>query len=244
MITVLWPCERPQVWISSTWEDHVARPGYNRAYAGIDLAGQEQPLRASQLYGGKVLQAMWSTQGYGYTVFIEYAGILRTRTAHMKNLAVGIGQIVGPYTYLGTMDSTGNSTGTHVHWEVWLNRNGTWVNIDPLNAVNGIQVVNDPAMLIPLDGSEDTMPGEYEIPEFPQLVNVTPTQLIAGWINLRALPKTTSSVILGKVKSGETWEAFGSATDSLGNIWYGLRKNDQVGWAAAYYGGQKWLKEA
>ena len=92
MITVLWPCDRAQVWLSSDWEDHVARPGYNRAYAGTDLAGQEQPLRSSQC-GGKVLQAMWSTQGYGFTVFVEYAGILRTRVAHLKNLEVEIGHV-------------------------------------------------------------------------------------------------------------------------------------------------------
>lgn len=243
MITALWPCERSKVVISSDWQDHLARPGYNRDYAGTDLAGPEQPLRASQR-NGKVLQAMWSTQGYGYTVFVEYGGALRTRVAHLKNLGVKIGEIVGPESYLGTMDSTGNSTGTHVHWEVWLKREGQWVNIDPLAEVNGVQVTNDPAQLKELAGAEDVTPVEYEIPAFPGLVIVTPTEAISSWINLRALPRTSSSAVLGKVKTGESWEAFASTTDSLGNIWYGLRNGSYVGWAAAYYGGMKWLKTA
>ena len=96
------------------------------------------------------------------------------------------------------MDSTGNSTGTHVHWEVWLKRGANWANIDPLNAVNGIQIVNEAWMLIPLDGTEDTMPGAYEVPEWPALVRVTPTQLISGYINLRSLPRTTGSTYFGQ----------------------------------------------
>ncbi len=62
MVNLLWPCERSTVWISSTWEQHLRRPGYNREYAGVDLAGQEQPLRPDQ-FDGRVLQSMMSYSG-------------------------------------------------------------------------------------------------------------------------------------------------------------------------------------
>lgn len=241
MITVLWPCERSLVWISSTWEQHLARPGYKREYAGVDLAGYEQPLRPSQ-FNGKNIQSMWSTLGYGNTIFTEYAGILRTRIAHLKNRAVETGQIVNPKTYMGTMDSTGNSTGTHVHWEVWLKRNGVWQNIDPLDPRNGIQIVNDPGLLKPLEeGIEIPMP-EFKTPAFPALVKVKATSAITQFIYVRSTPSVVGRE-LGRVKPGEQWEAFGSQVDNLGNIWYAVKRGVVIGWAAAYYAGEKYLEE-
>jgi len=85
---IMWPCDRNNVWITDDWSEHLQRPGYNRAYAGTDLAGPEQPLNPSQ-YNGKVLQAMWSNAGYGYTTFVEHydpsgKAVLRIRNAHQK----------------------------------------------------------------------------------------------------------------------------------------------------------------
>ena len=239
MITVCWPVDRSQVWISNTWQDHLNRPGYKRDYAGIDLAGAEQPLRPSQ-YNGKILQAMWSTQGYGYTTFIEYAGILRTRTAHQKTIATKIGQVVNPWDSLGILDSTGNSTGNHVHWETWLKVAGRWINVDPLNPINGIVVVNDFNLLTPLEG-EEPMPVEFVLPNIPTMPKCKLTPMVYKYINVRSLPKAASTD-LGDLKVGEVWDVTGYKQDTLGNVWFAVKKGDVIGWAAAFYNGEIWLQ--
>jgi murein DD-endopeptidase MepM/ murein hydrolase activator NlpD len=244
MITILWPCVG--FWITDDWPDHIARPGYNRAYAGTDLARSECPLRGSQ-YGGKVLQAMWSTQGYGYTTFVEFSNdageaVLRIRNAHQKNVAVAVGDAVTPITNLGTLDSTGNSTGNHTHFEVWMKINGQWQNIDPQDIKYDIQMVYDPAQLIPLSGEIIVPEPEYVIPTIPVLPKIRTTAVITAWVNLRDTPYKNSKDI-GDVKPGEIWQVSDSYTDVLGNIWLLLSKGHKHGWAAAYYNGEIWFEE-
>jgi len=242
MITVQWPVDRNKVIISSSWQDHLNRPGYNRAYAGTDLAGAEQPLRPSQ-FNGKILQAMWSTQGYGYTTFVEHGNLLRIRNAHQKNIAVSVGQIVNPQDFLGTLGTTGNSTGNHTHWEVWLKYDTGWRNIDPLDESMGIQIVNNTNELIPLgdDVPDSIPPPEFELPKIPELPNTKVTAKVTSWVNIRSLPKA-NSYDLGDIRPGDVCELCGYKVDSYGNIWFAIKKDDIVGWAAAYYNGQSWMQ--
>ncbi|MHA7210785.1 M23 family metallopeptidase [Arthrobacter sp. MDT1-65] len=44
----------------------------------------------------------------------------QTSFSHMESIAVSVGQWVTEGTYLGTMGSTGNSSGPHVHWELFI----------------------------------------------------------------------------------------------------------------------------
>ncbi len=247
MITVLAPCDLNKVVIvpGGSYADHIARKGYSRDYAGNDLARavkEELTLRPSQ-WNGKVLQSMWSTIGYGNTTFVEYGGILRVRNAHQKNLGVKVGDIVNPSDYLGTMDSTGNSTGDHTHWEVWLKRDGAWHNVDPYDPRNGVKIVNNVADLQPLDGETPvvTPPAAPPVPE--NLAFVRTTKIVTTWINIRALPRV-NSLDLGDMRPGEIWEFVKKYQDPAGNIWYAVIGGETIGWAAAYYQGQTWIEEA
>lgn len=261
MITVLAPCDFSKVVITDDYAEHLARKGYNRDYAGTDLARAvpgSLELRPSQL-NGKVLQAHFSSIGYGNTTFVEYGGILRVRNAHQKNLGVRVGQVVNPGDSLGTMDSTGNSTGDHTHWETWLKRGGVWQNVDPINPENEIMIVNDPALLQPLEGeTPEAIPAE-EMPELAVMAKVRTSSLISRWINVRSLPRASSSD-LGDMRPGEVWEVFKTFKDTAGNVWFGvvgpstalgtgpstaLRSAQDglvVGWVAAYYQGQTWVE--
>ena len=243
-LSLLWPCDRDRVAISCTWAQHLQRPGYKREYAGVDLAGPEQPLRASQ-DGGTVLQAMWSNSGYGYTTFVEYGGVLRIRNAHQKTLNVERGQKVQAGDFLGIMDSTGNSTGTHTHFETWLKFSDGWRNIDPLDPAFGLSLVNRIDALRPLpDTPENILPKPgFTLPDiFPILTpKVKTTDSVTAYINLRSAPWVNSKD-LGNVNPGEIWQCVDYDIDQQGNIWLAIFKSPAFGWAAAYYNGQTWLE--
>ena len=59
--------------------------------------------------------------GYGNTVEIDHGGGLKTRYAHLAVISVAVGQHIAVGQRLGGMGSTGRSTATHLHYEVWLN---------------------------------------------------------------------------------------------------------------------------
>jgi murein DD-endopeptidase MepM/ murein hydrolase activator NlpD len=95
-----------------------------RNHWGIDLGiSTGTPVVAA--LGGKVVTAGWNA-GYGYLVAIDHAGGLQTRYAHNSKLIVTVGQTVTQGQQVSLSGSTGNSTGPHLHFEVYLN--GAHVN--------------------------------------------------------------------------------------------------------------------
>jgi len=74
---------------------------------------------------GEVVYASWQS-GYGRLVKIRHAHGLETRYAHLRRIAVSVGQRVSRGDRIGDMGSSGRSTGTHLHYEV--RRHGKAVN--------------------------------------------------------------------------------------------------------------------
>lgn len=95
-------------------------------HPGIDISNLSGgPVHASD--SGTVVVAGWpDSYGYGNRVEIDHGNGYRTLYAHMSEIYVSPGQTVSKGDVLGTMGSTGRSTGVHLHIEI--RQNGTALN--------------------------------------------------------------------------------------------------------------------
>ncbi|MBL8772905.1 MAG: M23 family metallopeptidase [Phenylobacterium sp.] len=92
------------------------RPAY---HSGLDFnGGHAQPIFAT---GPGVVSFTGQRSGYGNVVEIDHGRGLKTRYAHLSGFSVRPGQRVGVGQRIAAMGSTGRSTGTHLHYEVWVN---------------------------------------------------------------------------------------------------------------------------
>ncbi len=70
---------------------------------------------------GRVIYAGWRS-GYGRAVEIDHGYGFMTRYGHLSSIDVRRGDTVRIGQQIGRMGSTGRSTSTHLHYEVWNNR--------------------------------------------------------------------------------------------------------------------------
>ena len=98
--------------------------------AGFTLARAQVVARQATTIGspmpGRVVRVELHS-AYGYRVIVEHGG-LRTAYAHLRKPEVAVGDVLDAGGRLGSVGSTGLSTGCHLHWMAW--RNGALV--DPL----------------------------------------------------------------------------------------------------------------
>jgi murein DD-endopeptidase MepM/ murein hydrolase activator NlpD len=87
-------------------------------HEGTDLAAPTgSPLVAAA--PGKIIYA--AVKGsYGRTVEIDHGGGFRTLYGHMNSISVKVGDTVALGQKVGTMGSTGRSTGPHLHYEIYF----------------------------------------------------------------------------------------------------------------------------
>jgi murein DD-endopeptidase MepM/ murein hydrolase activator NlpD len=84
---------------------------------GIDIDGDlGEPMWASD--GGVIVYAGWNNFGYGYMVVIDHGTGWQTVYAHMSAIGVVCGQSVFQGTPIGSVGSTGKSSGPHIHFEM------------------------------------------------------------------------------------------------------------------------------
>ncbi|MCT7982278.1 peptidoglycan DD-metalloendopeptidase family protein [Laspinema sp. A4] len=91
---------------------------WGRMHKGIDIAGPiGTPIMAAAT--GIVTFAGWNSGGYGNLVEIEHPDGSLTRYAHNQRILVSAGQAVIQGQLIAEMGSTGNSTGPHLHFELY-----------------------------------------------------------------------------------------------------------------------------
>ena len=96
------------------------RSGNQEFHTGADIAtAPGTPIRTTA--DGIVSFSGWSG-GSGQLIVVEHGFGFTTCYAHNKLLKVTVGQQVKKGDIVGYVGSTGNTTGPHVHYEVWVNR--------------------------------------------------------------------------------------------------------------------------
>lgn len=94
--------------------------GYWWGHRALDIAtATGTPVYAAD--GGFVSFAGWTDVGYGKLVVIDHANGYATYYAHLNSFNVLAGQSVVRGQLIGTVGSTGNSSGPHVHFEIRYN---------------------------------------------------------------------------------------------------------------------------
>ncbi len=104
----IWPTD--EHWISGYTYDPTFHPA-------IDLHGNE----GSAIYAsdaGVVVYAGWNDWGYGNVVVIDHGTGWQTLYAHLSAIYVVCGQSVDQGAVFGAMGVSGNSTGSHLHFEM------------------------------------------------------------------------------------------------------------------------------
>jgi murein DD-endopeptidase MepM/ murein hydrolase activator NlpD len=108
--------------------------GVYKLHGGIDFAAPKgTPIYAAA--SGYVTVAGWNSSGYGNYVIIYHGEMsdgvaYSTLYAHMSSIAVTQGTAVAQGQVIGYVGSTGNSTGYHLHLEVWQGRSSA-SRVDP-----------------------------------------------------------------------------------------------------------------
>lgn len=93
---------------------------------GIDLAA-ETGTEVFAARRGTVIRKGYDDI-YGYYVVLKHPGNYKSFYGHLSYIAVELNQIVKSGSIVGTVGSTGVSTGPHLHFEIWKND----AAVDPL----------------------------------------------------------------------------------------------------------------
>ena len=111
--------------------------GEKKNHNGMDIAANS----GTTVYAadsGQVVLAEWYG-GYGNCIMIDHGNGYKTLYGHLSYIGVSAGQNVSRGANIGQVGSTGNSTGPHLHFEVY--KNGT--RVDPEQYYSGLVISQD-----------------------------------------------------------------------------------------------------
>jgi len=123
-----WPTDSGWT-MSSGYQYRYSPVGRGRElHTGLDISGTGHGSKIYATNNGVVMTAEYH-YSYGYHVVINHNNGYMTVYAHMSRMAVRPGQTVERGQVIGYVGSTGDSTGPHVHYEVWKGKK--WNHINP-----------------------------------------------------------------------------------------------------------------
>ncbi|MDR0296789.1 MAG: M23 family metallopeptidase [Rickettsia sp.] len=95
------------------------RKKQKKFHCGTDLKGHKNsPIYAS---ADGIITTVKRKSAYGNLIEIKHSDKFITKYAHLKKIHVKEGDIVTKGQIIGVQGNSGNSTGEHLHFEIWLN---------------------------------------------------------------------------------------------------------------------------
>jgi murein DD-endopeptidase MepM/ murein hydrolase activator NlpD len=91
--------------------------GYRNDHRAVDIAAPAGSF-VTAADRGVVIRAGWNDQGYGLFIIIDHNIDYVSLYSHLSEVFVEEGDIVRAGQVIGTVGSTGNSTGPHLHFEI------------------------------------------------------------------------------------------------------------------------------
>ncbi len=168
------------------WRQHPIS-GNNRFHAGVDfVAPKGTPVIAT--HSGKVQFAEYQG-GYGLIVGLRHdEGESESRYAHLSKIHVKPGEWVEQGTVIGQVGSTGNSTGSHLHFEWRIPKAKGWVAVDPTSSLVKAMENND-ASTIALQESDNhsSLQDVTLFASLPEMISSI-SEKPASWLSQPELP--------------------------------------------------------
>ncbi len=111
-----------RIWISSYFGSRTDPfTLFRKVHLGVDFCGPKN----TEIFAtadGIVTLVKQSRKGYGNEIVVDHGFGHCTRYAHLNSILVEEGQQVERGQLIGLMGNTGRSTGTHLHYEVWFQK--------------------------------------------------------------------------------------------------------------------------
>lgn len=112
--------ERPKTKLFWPTRQRLINQYYGWRHTGVDINGDyTDPIYAAD--DGVVEKAGWNNGGYGLMIMIDHENGIKTRYGHASKMFVAVGDHVKRGQVIAMVGTTGRSTGTHLHFEVYVN---------------------------------------------------------------------------------------------------------------------------
>lgn len=120
---------------------------FGGVHTGIDFVPDNTYYQTNQAYKQTGQVAVYATMNgtvryyqdeYGsHTVEVtNTSNTIKTIFMHLNTVFVKTGDTISAGNPIGTMGNTGFTTGEHLHYEITLNQNGTWIPVNPLGYIH------------------------------------------------------------------------------------------------------------
>jgi murein DD-endopeptidase MepM/ murein hydrolase activator NlpD len=120
------------LWLWPTGNCPITQPFIPGRHLGVDIGCPTgTPIVATR--DGTVSVAAFDSGGYGWWIELDHGDGTTSRYGHQPDLVHGQGDALAQGALLGYVDTTGNATGPHLHFEIRVNG----VALDPLPLLSG-----------------------------------------------------------------------------------------------------------
>ncbi|GGJ77361.1 M23 family metallopeptidase [Virgibacillus salexigens] len=114
------PIDNPYITSPYGYREHPI-DGVLKMHSGTDFdCDRTDAIKAAK--SGEVVYSQFNNGGFGNLVIVQHAGNIFTAYAHLSERTVNVGDKVQTSQQVGFCGTTGDSTGTHLHFEIHLNK--------------------------------------------------------------------------------------------------------------------------